>query len=124
MSIEHRWMPRQSARLPVSIACRPFGLLRGRLRDISNGGAMVQLGARLPSNAPVELVLPVCIGGDDRIYHLPAIVTRSGESGVGLMFGRIDSEMWAALLAEIKPRPNDVEFADDAIRGVPAASRL
>lgn len=123
MSIEHRWMPRKSARLPVSIACRPFGLLRGRLRNISNGGAMVQLGDRLPSNAPVELILPVCIDGDGRAYRLPAIVTRSGESGVGLMFGRVDSQAWTALLADIEPRPDDLEFADDAMRGAPATAR-
>lgn len=123
MSIEHRWMPRQPARLPVSIACRPLGLLRGRLRNISNGGAMVQLGDRLPSNAPVELILPVCINGADRSYRLPAIVTRSSESGVGLMFGRIEPDAWAALLTEIRPRPNgDFDAADEPIRNALAAS--
>ena len=124
MSIEHRWTPRQPARLPVSIACRPLGLLRGRLHDISNGGAMVKISDRLPSNAPVELILPVRINGGDRSYRVPAIVTRSSESGVGLMFGRIEPEVWTALSTQLQPKAStDVEVEDEPILDVPAASR-
>lgn len=57
---------------------------------------MVQLATALPSHTPVELILPVH-GGGGRSYRLPAIVTRCGESGVGLMFSRVEADIWSAL---------------------------
>ncbi|MFL6622309.1 MAG: PilZ domain-containing protein [Sulfurifustaceae bacterium] len=119
MSIEHRWAARQSAGLPVSIACRRLGLVRGRLLNISNGGALVQLGTRLPAHIPVELILP---GGDaTKRTHLPAVVTRSSETGVGLMFGRLDPDTWTALLANLTRAEDEANGA--AIPPMPAASR-
>lgn len=103
MSIEHRWALRQEAGLPVSIACRSLGLLvRGRLRNISNGGALVQLRPAPPLNAPVELILPVYPRLSMRSYRLPAIVTRSDEAEIGLMFDRIEPDTWAALLSHLR----------------------
>lgn len=86
---------------------------------------MVQLRAALPLNAPVELILPLREGTRTRSYRLPAIVTRCGESGVGLMFGRIESEMWSALLAQIKPQtvPNAEEIGGVGSGSVPVSSR-
>lgn len=119
MSIEHRWAPRQSAGLPVSIACRRLGLVRGRLLNISNGGALVQLGTRLPAHIPVDLILP---GGDAaKRMHLPAVVTRSSETGVGLMFGRLDADVWDVLLTNLT-RADD-ETNGIAVTTLPAASR-
>ena len=104
MCIEHRWAPRQGAGLPVSIACRSLGLLvRGKLCNISNGGALVQLQSRPPLNAPVEMILPVQPRSDARAHRLPAIVTRCEEAGIGLMFDRIEPETWASLLAQLAP---------------------
>jgi hypothetical protein len=125
MSIEHRWTPRQPTRLPVSIACRPLGVVRGRLRNISNGGAMVQLRTALPLNAPVELILPARAGASARSYRLPAIVTRCSERGTGLMFGRIEPDIWAALLARFAPRaaPNTESPSEVGSSQLPMTSR-
>ena len=103
MCIEHRWAARQPAVLPVSLKCRSIGLVRGRLRNISNGGALVQAPAPLPPNAPVEVILPVHPGPSAKSYRLPAIVTRSDKNGIGLMFDRVEPEMWVALLTHLSP---------------------
>jgi hypothetical protein len=73
------------------------------LRNISNGGALVQLQSRPPLNAPVEMILPVQPRPDARSHRLPAIVTRCEETGIGLMFDRIEPETWASLLAQLAP---------------------
>jgi PilZ domain len=99
MSIEHRWTARRPAGLPVSISCQPLGRRRGRLLNISNGGALVQMHQPLPLNAPVELLLPVRLDAAARSYRLPAIVARRDAAGVGLMFERVEPETWTALLA-------------------------
>lgn len=119
MSIEHRWAPRQPAGLPVSIACRSLGLLvRGKLRNVSNGGAWVQIQPSPPLNAPVELILPGHPRESLRSYRLPAIVIRSDESGAGLMFGRVEPDMWAALLSHLWPAgAEDAEKPEHAAAG-------
>lgn len=101
MSIEHRWATRQPAALPVSLTCRSLGPLRGHLRNISSGGALVQVSAALPPNSPVEIVLPVRLGSGGRSCRLTAIVTRSGKDGVGLMFDRVSPDTWVALLSHL-----------------------
>jgi hypothetical protein len=97
MCIEHRWTPRREAGLPVTIACRSHGVLGGKLRNISNGGALVRLPIRVPTNAAVELILPLAT----RAHRLPAIVTRCDDTGAGLMFGRMEPETWSALLSSL-----------------------
>lgn len=104
MGIEHRWAPRQPAGLPVTIACRSFGLLRGRLRNISNGGALVQLQTPIPPNVPVEFILPTNPAANTGSFRLPAIVIRCDPWGVGLMFDRVDPQTWSALLAHVAAR--------------------
>lgn len=85
---------------------------------------MVQLRAALPPNAPVELILPLRVGTVTRSYRLPAIVTRSAGTGVGLMFGRVEPDTWAALLAHLRPRAaNDANVGDTAVEDASVPSR-
>lgn len=125
MSIEHRWTPRHPAGLPVAIESRPLGRLRGNLRNISNGGAMVHISATVPTNTPVELILPIRDSAQGRAHRLPAIVTRAGESGIGLMFEHLDVDTWAALLRQLRPSPSeDKNVRHGQIRrSIPASSR-
>lgn len=85
---------------------------------------MVQLRAALPPNAPVELILPLRVGTVTRSYRLPAIVTRSAGTGVGLMFGRVEPDTWAALLTHLRPRAaNDANVGDTTVEGASVPSR-
>lgn len=85
---------------------------------------MVQLRAALPPNAPVELILPLRVGTVTRSYRLPAIVTRSAGTGVGLMFGRVEPDTWAALLTHLRPRAaNGANVGDTTVEGASVPSR-
>lgn len=85
----------------------------------------MQVPAPLPPNAAVEVILPVHPGPSARAYRLPAIVTRCDNNGVGLMFDRVEPEMWVALLSHLPPaKAADVErFGDPVVNGVSARSR-
>lgn len=125
MCIEHRWAARQPAALPVSLASRSLGLLRGRLRNISSGGALVQAPASLRPNAPVEVILPAHPAVGTRPYRLPAIVTRCDQNGVGLMFERVEPAMWVALQSQlVPPRARAEASADEAAAAGVAAQSL
>jgi hypothetical protein len=71
------------------------------------------------------LILPVRVGAVTRSYRLPAIVTRCAGTGVGLMFGRVEPDTWAALLAHFKPRQaaDAGSIGDAAVEGVSVPSR-
>lgn len=89
---------------------------------------MVQLATALPLNAPVELILPLRAGTGTRSYRVPAIVTRCGETGVGLMFGRIESDLWSALVAQAALQGRADNDGIDGIdntagAGLPASTR-
>lgn len=126
MSIEHRWTARRPAGLPVSISCRPLGLRRGRLMNISNGGALVQMQQPPPLNAPVEILLPARLDATARLYRLPAIVARRDTTGVGLMFDRIEPETWTALLAQLakEEAPPATRLVEPAAVSVGAGTRV
>jgi len=124
MRIEHRWAPRQPATVPVSLACRTIGLLRGWLRNVSKGGALVQVSTQLPPHAPVEVILPIYPGPSQRLCRLSAIVARCGDDGVGLMFDRVEPEAWLALLAHLAAEtPGEREQPGSGTGGLSARVR-
>lgn len=116
MCIEHRWAVRRPATLPVSLVSRSLGILKGRLRNISSGGALVQLPALLRPNAPVDIIVPANPALGTRPSRLPAIVIRCDKDGVGLMFNRVEPAMWVALLSQLAPSgvPAEADAADTA----------
>ena len=105
MGMEHRWASRRPADTNVSIAYRPLGLLRGRLCNISRGGALVQLSTPLTAHAPVELILAAGDGEATRLHRVPAIVTRSSKTSIGLMFEPAEPDSFAALLQQLSLLP-------------------
>lgn len=99
MGMEHRWSDRRPTDLPVTLAYRPLGLIRGRLRDLSGGGAYIRTRIALVPNTPVELVVPNDERDATRLLRVPAIVTRSDADGAALMFTRLSPEQYEALYA-------------------------
>lgn len=99
MGMEHRWSDRRSTDLPVTLAYRPLGLIRGRLSDLSGGGAYIRTRIALLPNTPVEIVVPSDEHDATRLLRVPAVVTRSDADGAALMFTRLTSEQYEALLA-------------------------
>lgn len=99
MGMEHRWSDRRSTDLPVTLAYRPLGLIRGRLSDLSGGGAYIRTRIALVPNTPVEIVVSSDEHDATRLLRLPAVVTRSDAGGAALMFTRLTPEQYDALLA-------------------------
>lgn len=115
MGMEHRWSDRRPTDLPVTLAYRPLGLIRGRLRDLSGGGAYIRTQIALLPNTPVELVVPNDERDATRLLRVPAVVTRSGPDGAALMFTRLTAGQYEALLSQARatqrPRPVEADTA-------------
>ncbi len=102
MAMEHRWGRRIAVNLGVTLHCRSIGRLRGRLHDLSSGGAFVHVPAMLAPNTRAELVFTVRHEGAAQIHRFDAVVSRVGSHGVGLMFLQFDPQKLAALLHRLE----------------------
>lgn len=102
MAMEHRWGRRIAVDLRVTLHCRPTGRLRGRLRDLSSGGAFVQIPALLAPNARVQLVFTSRHDGAAQIHRFETAVSRVTARGVGLMFLQYDPKALATLLMRLE----------------------
>lgn len=100
MSMEHRGGGRRAVSADVILDCRPAGLLRGRVKDISIGGMFVKL-PTIPrmSNRRVRVIFVRRQHRVSRIYRVHAAVTRRGQDGAGLMFNDLNPNAFYALLA-------------------------
>lgn len=122
MAMEHRWGRRIAVDLGVTLYSRSTGRLRGRLRDLSSGGAFVHVPSILTPNSRAEMVFTVRRDdGTAQIHRFDAVVSRIGVHGVGLMFLQFDPEKLSALLhrfeLEAAPRlltgPRSAPQSDD-----------
>lgn len=102
MAMEHRWGRRIAVDLSVTLHCRPTGRLRGRLRDLSSGGAFVQIPAFLTPNARVEMVFTVKHGRTAQIHRFETAVSRVAANGIGLMFVRFDPKALSKLMLHLE----------------------
>lgn len=98
--MEHRGASRRSIDAKVIIDCRPAGLVRGKIQNISVGGLFIRMRppARLVSDR-VKVVFVRRDRGVSRMYRLPAIIIRWNRDGAGLMFTDLSANAFYALLA-------------------------
>jgi len=101
MAMEHRWGRRIPLDTNVTINCRAAGRARGRLRDISSGGAFIQTNLALAMHARLELVLASGIEGATRLHRFEAVVSRLGQNGAGVMFVQFNPNELMDLLARL-----------------------
>ncbi len=100
MGMEHRCGTRRAIDANVIIDCRPTGLARGRVRNISAGGLFIKM--RAPgglTNDRVKVVFVHHDRGVARLYRMPAVIIRWGRDGAGLMFSELSSNAFYGLLA-------------------------
>lgn len=100
MGLEHRTGSRRRIDAKVIIDCRPAGLMRGKIQNISVGGLFIRM--RPPARMVSDRVKVVFIRSDrgvSRLYRLPAIVIRWNREGAGLMFTDLSANAFYALLA-------------------------
>lgn len=102
MTMEHRWGRRIILDLSVTLHARVLGRLRGRLRDLSSGGAFVQTPTALPPHCRAELVFSTGNGGTAQIHRFDSVVSRVTPQGVGLMFLQFDPKSLSHLLLRLE----------------------
>lgn len=100
MGMEHRCGTRRTIDANVIIDCRPAGLTRGRVRNISAGGLFIKM--RPPGGMTSDRVKVVFVHHDrgiSRLYRMPAVIIRWGRDGAGLMFSELSPNAFYGLLA-------------------------
>lgn len=100
MGMEHRCGTRRTIEANVIIDCRPAGLSRGRVRNISAGGLFIKM--RPPGGMSSDRVKVVFVHHDHgiaRLYRLPAVIIRWSREGAGLMFSELSPNAFYGLLA-------------------------
>lgn len=102
MAMEHRWGRRVAVDIGVTLHCRPSWRLRGRLRNLSSGGAFVRIPATLPPNTRVEMVFTAHHDGTAQIHRFATAVSRATPQGVGLIFLQYDPKTLSALLLRLE----------------------
>lgn len=69
-----------------------------RLRDISATGALLDIGwAVLHKGVPVDLMITLHYGDDEKVYHVPSEVVRVTNEGVAIHFKKLIPEAEVAL---------------------------
>lgn len=100
MGMEHRCGTRRSIDAGVIVDCRPAGLVRGRVQNISVGGLYVKMRPVAGiANDRVYIVFIRRDRGVTRFYRIPAVIIRWTREGAGLMFSELTSNSFYALLA-------------------------
>lgn len=102
MNMEHRWGSRTLLDVSITINYRPVGLLRGRIQNISRGGAFISTKTRLALNSRVELVMAANHDGATRIHRIEAVVLRLEPSGAGIMFTHFNPRELGKLMTSLR----------------------
>lgn len=100
MGMEHRCGTRRTIDAAIIVDCRPAGLVRARIQNISVGGLYIKMRPVAGiSNDRVRLVFVRRDRGVCRVYRMPAVIIRWTREGAGLMFSELTSNSFYALLA-------------------------
>ncbi len=73
------------------------GWLNGRIRDLSQQGAFIEVERQITPRAPVDVVFPIFYGAQQRWLRLPGEVVRENNEGVGIAFSELDDSASKAL---------------------------
>lgn len=99
MKAEQRTSIRKQISLNIVINYALTYSKRWKLRDLSLGGAMVEVrGGELLPGTPVEAVLTLKKHDGYGLHRLPAEVVRTDRNGVGLRFRDYDDQTYTALV--------------------------
>ncbi len=84
---EKRWADRKPFRTNVALVYDELGLICGRTRDLSLGGAYIETSAVAPAtDAEIRLLFLDRCAHPDTVVSVRGTVVRSAGSGVGVMF--------------------------------------
>jgi hypothetical protein len=92
-----RRFERQDVAFNVRLYHDASGWLNGRIRDLSQQGAFIEVERHITPRAPVDVVFPIFSGTQQRWLRLPGEVVRENNEGVGISFGELDDSASKAL---------------------------
>ena len=92
--MEHRCDHRKLLSLEIVLNDRDHGELRGKTRNVSLSGMLVDIGETpMRLNAIVNISFPVVCGEESRNCQAKAFVVHQQAGSLGLMFSEIDSDV-------------------------------
>jgi hypothetical protein len=92
--MEHRCDHRRLVALEIVVNDRNHGKIRGRTRNVSLSGMLVDVGETpLGLNTIIEVSFPVACGSEFRDCSAKAYVVHQQSGSLGLMFSEIDSDV-------------------------------
>jgi hypothetical protein len=92
-----RRFERQDVAFNVRLYHDASGWLNGRIRDLSQQGAFIEVERQIAPRAPVDVVFPIFYGAQRRWLRLPGEVVRENNEGVGVSFIELDDSASKAL---------------------------
>ncbi|MCF6281964.1 MAG: PilZ domain-containing protein [Candidatus Polarisedimenticolaceae bacterium] len=100
--MEHRFNQRKEMSLDVMINHQGLGLVNAQSTNISMGGMFIDTGRiRLPSNSAIKIFFTLDTECNNRTHDISAIVVRSTEHGVAIMFDGMSDHCNSALFSTI-----------------------
>ena len=100
--MEHRWGQRVQIDIPVVLRCDPYGVVPGRLENLSISGALVSTKLALPRFAQVELILEAPFAaeqpGERCMVRIRAYIVRRRKNSFGLEWIDMAPEAITALI--------------------------
>ena len=110
---------RRAVSLDAVIACARFGMIRGNVMDIGDGGLYVSAETRI---VPIGSEVSVTFNPDPTFYDRPLTiqgqVVHQSLQGFGIMFDDLDSDCRDALDRFLPQMPEAPERARSALRAV------
>lgn len=98
MKSERRDTPRIPITLDTIVNYNNQNFQHSTTRDISLDGAFVESKTGLPKKGTMELAIKLPVEGRPKYHRFHAQVVRVTEKGAGLVFDRVDTDSYAALL--------------------------
>ena len=96
--MEHRCSERWPIVIPVSIHRKEHPVVIGKTRNISLEGMFIEtVSAHFDQNTCLEVELNTKLDHQSRRLRIPAVVARSSEQGIGIMFRSLSAESERAL---------------------------
>ena len=98
MKQERRDTPRIPIALDAIVNYNSQNFHHSITRDISLDGAFVETKTKVPKKGGVELAIQLPTEGKNKFHRFHAQVVRTTSGGAGVLFDKVDTDAYAALL--------------------------
>jgi hypothetical protein len=113
--MEHRFNQRKAVSLDVMINHQGLGLVSAQTINVSMGGMFIDTGRiRLSSNSCLKVLFTLDMECNNRTHDITAIVVRSTDFGVGIMFDGMDDDCNAALYSMLHGKSKESQSSNSS----------